>query len=348
VGSARSVVLVVGAAGKFAGLVVPALRRRDVAVRALVRDEARAAVARSLGATEIAIGDLRDAASLAEATRGVDGVFHIGPAFAADEAAMGVALVEAAQRSGVRKFVFSSVIQPTNIRLANHASKVAVEDALYSSRLEYTILHPANFMQNIGLAWASIRDDGCFAEPFPNDTRIARVDYRDVAETAAIALTQDRLAFATLELCAGMYSRLDVVAALSEALGVAGRGAAAGFRRMGGACAPALWRGAVAAAGQGDGALPGLWAGRQQSCAARGAGPRAALAARIRPGPGGRAKRRAAVARHRGARVPARFAGAAGRVQAGQASMAASMIVLSLSAPAPSRAWMESPSSTVV
>lgn len=218
-GSARSVVLVVGAAGKFAGLVVPALRRRDVAVRALVRDEARAAVARALGATEIAIGDLRDAASLAEATRGVDGVFHIGPAFAADEAAMGVALVEAAQRSGVRKFVFSSVIQPTNIRLANHASKIAVEDALYSSRLEYTILHPANFMQNIGLAWASIRDDGCFAEPFPNDTRIARVDYRDVAETAAIALTQDRLAFATLELCAGMYSRLDVVAALSEALG---------------------------------------------------------------------------------------------------------------------------------
>ncbi|AWQ09235.1 NmrA/HSCARG family protein [Bordetella bronchiseptica] len=218
-GSARSVVLVVGAAGKFAGLVVPALRRRDVAVRALVRDEARAAAARALGATEIAIGDLRDAASLAEATRGVDGVFHIGPAFAADEAAMGVALVEAAQRSGVRKFVFSSVIQPTNIRLANHASKVAVEDALYSSRLEYTILHPANFMQNIGLAWASIRDDGCFGEPFPKEARIARVDYRDVAETAAIALTQDRLAFATLELCAGMYSRMDIVAALSEALG---------------------------------------------------------------------------------------------------------------------------------
>jgi len=211
--------LVVGAAGKFAGLVVPALRRRDVAVRALVRDEARAAAARALGATEIAIGDLRDAASLAEATRGVDGVFHIGPAFAADEAAMGVALVEAAQRSGVRKFVFSSVIQPTNIRLANHASKVAVEDALYSSRLEYTILHPANFMQNIGLAWASIRDDGCFGEPFPKEARIARVDYRDVAETAAIALTQDRLAFATLELCAGMYSRMDIVAALSEALG---------------------------------------------------------------------------------------------------------------------------------
>jgi len=219
VNGTQPIVLVVGATGKFASLVVPELQRRKVTVRALVRDEARAARARSLGATETAIGDLREADSLAAATHGVDGVFHIGPAFTADEAPMGVALVEAAERSGVRKFVFSSVIQPTNMRLANHASKIPVEDALYSSRLEYTILHPANFMQNIGLAWPSIRDHSSYAEPFPRDTRIARVDYRDVAETAAIALTGDRLAYATLELCAGMYSRTDIVAALTEELG---------------------------------------------------------------------------------------------------------------------------------
>jgi len=217
--STKPIVLVVGATGKFAGLVVPELRRRNVTVRALVRDETRAAVARSLGAAEIAVGDLRSIDSLAEATRGVDGIFHLGPAFASDEAAMGVALVEAAQKNGVRKFVFSSVIQPTNTRLENHASKIPVEDAVYSSRLEYTILHPANFMQNIGMAWPSIRDHASFGEPFPTDTRIARVDYRDVAEIAAIALTEDRLAYATLDLCAGMFCRLDVVAALSEELG---------------------------------------------------------------------------------------------------------------------------------
>lgn len=215
----QPVVLVVGATGKFARMIVPELRRRNVVIRALVRDEARAAVARSLGVTEIALGDLRDAESLTRAMPGVDGIFHIGPAFTSDEAAMGVALVKAAQQSSVRKFVFSSVIQPTNTRLANHASKIPVEDALYSSRLEYTILHPANFMQNIGLAWPSIRDHACFGEPFPKNTRIARVDYRDVAEIAAVALTDDRLAFATLELCAGMFSRMDIVATLSEALG---------------------------------------------------------------------------------------------------------------------------------
>lgn len=226
----QPVVLVVGATGKFARMIVPELRRRNVVVRALVRDEARAAVARSLGVTEIALGDLRDTESLTRAMPGVDGIFHIGPAFTSDEAAMGVALVKAAQQSSVRKFVFSSVIQPTNTRLANHASKIPVEDALYSSRLEYTILHPANFMQNIGLAWPSIRDHACFGEPFPKNTRIARVDYRDVAEIAAVALTDDRLAYATLELCAGMFSRMDIVATLSEALGYPVTAQQPGFR----------------------------------------------------------------------------------------------------------------------
>ncbi|TKB31235.1 MAG: NmrA/HSCARG family protein, partial [Mesorhizobium sp.] len=138
---------------------------------------------------------------------GVDGVFHIGPAFAPDEAAMGVAMVEAAMRTGVQKFVFSSVIQPTNTRLKNHASKVPVEDALYSTNMEYTILHPANFMQNIAGAWPSVVRDGVFSEPFPKTKKLARVDYRDVAEVAAIALTEARLSYATLELCAGMHSR---------------------------------------------------------------------------------------------------------------------------------------------
>lgn len=212
-------ILVVGATGKFARWVIPELMRRDAVVHALVRNDARAAVARSLGVAEVFIGDLRNTDSLAEATRGMDGVFHIGPAFTPDEAAMGIAIVEAAERNGVKKFAFSSVIQPTNTRLKNHASKIPVEEALYSSRLEYTILQPANFMQNIGIAWPSIILHGRFGEPFPKDIKIARVDYRDVAEVAAIALTEDKLAFATLELAAGMFSRNDVIAAISAELG---------------------------------------------------------------------------------------------------------------------------------
>ncbi|TGQ31894.1 NmrA/HSCARG family protein [Mesorhizobium sp. M00.F.Ca.ET.216.01.1.1] len=213
-------VLVVGATGRFAGLVVPELVCRNASVRALVRDHpANVEKARKLGASEVATGDLRNRQSLESAVEGVDGVFHIGPAFAPDEAAMGIAMVEAASRAGVRKFVFSSVIQPTNTSLENHASKVPVEAALYSTNMEYTILHPVNFMQNIGAAWPSVVEHGIFSEPFPKTAKVARVDYRDVAELAAIALTEARLSYATLELCAGMHSREDIVSMMSEELG---------------------------------------------------------------------------------------------------------------------------------
>ncbi|RWF55468.1 MAG: NmrA/HSCARG family protein [Mesorhizobium sp.] len=210
-------VLVVGATGRFAGLVVPELIRRNASVRALIRDPENAEKARRLGASEVVTGNLRNPQSLENAVEGVDGVFHIGPAFAPDEACMGVAMVEAAARAGVRKFAFSSVIQPTNTRLENHASKVPVEDALYSTNMEYTILHPANFMQNIAAAWPSVVRDGVFSEPFPKTAKLARVDYRDVAEVAAIALTEARLSYATLELCAdGMHSQEEIASMMSE------------------------------------------------------------------------------------------------------------------------------------
>src|SRR5919109_791911 len=196
-------ILVIGAAGRTGGLVAQELARRGADVRALLRNRNAAAAAQANGASEIIIGDLRDPDSLKEAVAGADGVFHIGPAFAPDESEMGTAMVEAARRAGVRKFVFSSVIHPNNARLANHASKLPVEEAILMSRMEYTILYPATFYQNIAPAWEAIIRTGVFAEPFPKSVKLARVDYRDVAEVAAEALMGDRLAYGSFELCAG-------------------------------------------------------------------------------------------------------------------------------------------------
>lgn len=213
-------VLVVGAAGRFAGFVVSALAQKGIAVRGLVRDETAAAAARARGAAEIAVGDLRDPESLDAAARGVHGVFHIGPAFAPDEATLGINMVRAAQRAGVEKFVFSSVIQPTYAKLANHASKIPVEEALFESGLEYTILRPTNFFQNLTPAWPAVIANGAFGEPFPKTAKIARVDYRDVAEAAAIAFSQGRLGYGAFDLCAdGSPSREHIVAIMSEVLG---------------------------------------------------------------------------------------------------------------------------------
>jgi len=61
---------------------------------------------------------------------------------------------------------------------------------------------------------------GVLAEPWSTDTRFTRVDYRDVAEVAAIALTEDRLLHGTFELCAeGNLNRKEVALLLSTILG---------------------------------------------------------------------------------------------------------------------------------
>jgi uncharacterized protein YbjT (DUF2867 family) len=92
-------VLVIGATGKFAHLVVRELLNRGARIRALVRSEDKVAAARRLGAQGITIGDLRNRESLRQAAGATDAVFHIGPAFAPDETEMGLAIVEAAKGS---------------------------------------------------------------------------------------------------------------------------------------------------------------------------------------------------------------------------------------------------------
>jgi uncharacterized protein YbjT (DUF2867 family) len=88
-----------------------------------------------------------------------------------------------------------------------------------NSDLEYTILHPTVVFQNYAASWARIVETGVLAEPWSADTRFSRVDYRDVAEVAAIAVTEDRLAYGTFELCSsGNLTRHDVAALIGEVL----------------------------------------------------------------------------------------------------------------------------------
>jgi uncharacterized protein YbjT (DUF2867 family) len=213
-------ILAVGASGKFAGMVIPELAKRGATVRGLVHHSAHASAVRAAGAQEVAVGDLRDTARIAAALRGIDRVFYIAPAALPDEAEVGRAFVAAAIEAGVRRLVFSSVIHPVLTGLPNHALKTPVEEALLNSDLQYTFLHPTVLFQNYAAAWDGIVKTGVLAEPWSNDTRFSRVDYRDVAEAAAIALTEDRLLYGTFELCAeGWLDRHEVAALISEVLG---------------------------------------------------------------------------------------------------------------------------------
>jgi uncharacterized protein YbjT (DUF2867 family) len=211
--------LIMGAAGKSAGLVVPAIVSRGGTVRGLVRDPKKVSQVVANGAAEVVVGDLLDRGKLAAALEDVKSVFYVAPAFMPKEAEAGLAFVEAVVAAGVQRIVFSSVIHPVLHELSNHAAKAPVEAAILDSGLEYTFLHPALFFQNYTQAWPTVARTGVLAEPWSTETRFSRVDYRDVADVAAIALTESRLLYGTFELCAdGWLNRHEVAALASEAL----------------------------------------------------------------------------------------------------------------------------------
>lgn len=213
-------VLAFGASGKFAGHVVPALKHRGLHVRGFVREEKEGKEARDHGADEVALGDLTDRRSIERALVGVDSVFYIAPAFMPQEAEVGRGVVDACSVAGVKRFVFSSVIHPVLSGLSNHAAKAPVEEAILDSGMTYVLLHPALYFQNYVQSWSKVVETGVLAEPWSADTRFSRVDYRDVAEVAAIALSEDRLNYGTFELCSDDWlNRRDVAALIAKVLG---------------------------------------------------------------------------------------------------------------------------------
>ncbi len=121
-----------------------------------VPDTKTANAAREEGVEKTIVGNLRDPNSLRFAAEGADGIFHLGPAFAPDEAEVGIAMVEATKAAGVKKFVFSSVIHLSILKMENHAAKQPVEAALYESGLDFTVLQPVVFMQTLDDSWAGI------------------------------------------------------------------------------------------------------------------------------------------------------------------------------------------------
>ena len=98
-----STVLVTSAAGGVGRPLVRGLSTRGVTVRALVKNDAQASLARRDGATEIRVGDMRDNAVLDEAIRGVDGMYHAAPTQIIDEGPIAEQIIDRLRAAGMQQ-----------------------------------------------------------------------------------------------------------------------------------------------------------------------------------------------------------------------------------------------------
>jgi len=212
-------ILVTGAAGKTGRAAIQALAARGAAVRAFARDPAHAGMLKALGAASVCVGSFEDADALNAAAAGVQAIYHICPNVSRAELTYARGVAAAAQASGVKRFVYHSVLHPQIEAMPHHWEKMRAEEMLFASGLDLTILQPTAYMQNILGAWPGIVGDGVFRVPYPVETRISLVDLDDVAAAAALVLTQDGHEGATYELVGTQpLNQTEVAAAIGTAL----------------------------------------------------------------------------------------------------------------------------------
>jgi uncharacterized protein YbjT (DUF2867 family) len=220
--------LVIGATGILGGEVVRQLRAQGQPVRALVRHSSDPAKVQALlaGGAEIAEADLKEPATLAQAFRGIARVVSTasstlsrrdGDDIASVDRDGQLNAVKAAQAAGVDQFVLVS-FPPASVAFPLQDAKRGVEEALRTSGIAYTILHPTHFWE----IWCSpvlgFDAQGRTARIFGDGTaRMSWVSFLDVATACVRSLGNPRARNRTFDIGGPEpLSQLDMVRMFEE------------------------------------------------------------------------------------------------------------------------------------
>ncbi len=184
-------VAVVGATGKTGRAVSAALQATNIGVRELTRANV----------------DLESGEGLDAALAGCDVVYHLAPNLHSGEVEVAKRVIAAAQNKKIKRFVFHSVLAPQLTTLPHHIAKSRVEELVITSGMEWAILQPCAYAQNLNEQVVS-------ALPYRATAPFAFVDLRDVALAATRLITDEATTFGTFEACGPITSVAEVSAAL--------------------------------------------------------------------------------------------------------------------------------------
>ncbi|NUS18060.1 MAG: NAD(P)H-binding protein [Streptomyces sp.] len=179
-------VLVIGATGKTGRPVVEALAARGTKVRAASRTPRPAAAA----GVEPVRFDWAERGTWRPALDGAGAMYVVGPVWQPEPELLMHQLLADAREAGTRRVVLLSVMGAD--RLPSLVPMAGWERDVRVSGLEWTVLRPNWFQQNFGQGFApGLRERGTLELPVGAATAVSFVDTGDIAEVAALALTED-------------------------------------------------------------------------------------------------------------------------------------------------------------
>ncbi len=203
-------ILVAGATGVLGSEIVRRLLARGEKVRAMVRATSNGESVERLrkAGAQTVVADLKDRGSLGPACAGVAGVItgvtaittaKEGDSFDATDGEGNKALIDAARKAGVKKFVLVSFNTELAPDCPLRSAKKSAEEHLKKSGLDYTILHPSLFFES----WLGPM---LFADPVAGTAKIygsgkhpiRYIAVADVAELAVQSLSTAAASKATI------------------------------------------------------------------------------------------------------------------------------------------------------
>jgi uncharacterized protein YbjT (DUF2867 family) len=214
-------ILLTGAAGKTGRAILSSLKKQGSRVRVFVRSPEQFKELSDCGATDFTVGDLHDSNALERAARGCENIYYICPNVSPDEVQIGLKLLESARKNNVQRFVYHSVLHPQIEAMPHHWQKMRFEEQLFESGMNFTILQPCAYMQNVLSSWKSIVEQGIYAIPYSTTSRISMVDLDDIADAAANILLENKHNNAIYELAGPeALSQDDVATILTNVIGI--------------------------------------------------------------------------------------------------------------------------------
>ena len=150
-----------------------------------------------------------DWGDLAGAMSGCSAVYLIAPNLHPAEPAYVEQVLDAVKAAGIGRVVYHSVASPYVPAMPHHLGKAMAEDIVRRSGLEWTILQPGPYLQNLDLS-------GPVSVPYSVDVRFGFLDLADLGRAAAVVLTEPGHGGATYELA----TRVATVRELADEAGV--------------------------------------------------------------------------------------------------------------------------------
>ena len=179
-------ILVVGATGTVGKPVVDMLVEKDARVRVLVHTPRKKQMFENMKVS-VYFGDVDHLETLVEPLNGVEKLFIALPS-SENQEEREINLINAAIRSGVEHIVKISIMGATLDSLISIARKhYLIEERLWGSGINYTILRPNYYMQNFLKDAETIRNKNQITTAI-GSAEISMIDARDVAKVAVESL----------------------------------------------------------------------------------------------------------------------------------------------------------------